>query len=300
MELSSQMILFAQVVEQGSFSGAARQLNHSPSAVSKQIGALEDRLGLRLLTRTQQGINLTEEGRVFYARCAEVASTVTETRSLLESMVGAPQGMLRVQATVAFGKAQIIPLLPGFLEAHPDISVDLELTDRQTDLFADEIDIGIRFTEQLENPDVIARKLAPNRRVLCAAPSYIARHGAPQHASELAAHNCLRLSTVERWNDWVFGEGEVAEVKGNFQANSADAVYHAALAGMGIARLSTYLVHDDLAAGRLVRVVPDYIQQGSDIFAIYLERRNLAPRIRVFLDFLTTHFGKTPPWERGL
>ncbi|WP_112321087.1 LysR family transcriptional regulator [Oceanibium sediminis] len=300
MELSSQMILFAQVVEQGSFSGAARQLNHSPSAVSKQIGALEDKLGLRLLTRTQHGIALTEEGRTFYGRCAEVTATVTETRELLETMVGAPRGVLKVQATVAFGKAQIMPLLPAFLAAHPEISVDLELTDRQTDIFADEIDVGIRFTEQLENPDVIVRKLAPNRRVLCAAPSYIARHGVPASAGDLAGHNCLRLSTVERWNDWVFGEGEIAEVKGNFQANSADAVYHAALAGMGIARLSTYLVHDDLAAGRLVRVLPEYTQQGSDIFAIYLERRNMAPRIRVFLDYLAAHFGKIPPWERVL
>ncbi|MEM8788421.1 MAG: LysR family transcriptional regulator [Pseudomonadota bacterium] len=302
MELSSQMILFARVVEQGSFSAAARVMRHSPSAVSKQIAALEDRLGVRLVTRTQQGIALTQEGRVFYDRCADIASTVTETETLLESMATHPRGVLRVNATVAFGKAQIMPLLPQFLARYPDISVALELTDRAMDIFAEDTDVGIRFSEQIDNTSVIARKLATNRRVICAAPSYLAAHGTPERPQDLAAHNCLRLSTVEKWNEWRFGEGAGARsvpVTGNFEANSADAVYHAALAGLGIARLSTYLVHQDIATGRLVRLLPDYIHSASSIYAIYPERRNLAPKIRAFLDFLTEAFAKTAPWERA-
>lgn len=302
MELSSQMVLFAHVVEQGSFSGAARELHHSPSAVSKQIAALEDRLGLRLLTRTQQGITLTEEGRVFYDRCADVSRTVHETESLFESMASHPRGALRVNATVAFGKSQLLPLLPEFLAEYPEIDLSLELTDRSTDLFADELDIAIRFSEQIDNPALIARKLTTNKRVFVASPDYLAAHGTPQKPEDLAEHNCLRLSTVQAWNEWRFGTNgdEVrVPVSGNFQANSADAVYHAALSGMGVARLSTYLVNGDLASGRLVRVLPGHIQVDSAIYAVYPERRNLAPKIRAFLDFLTDHFGKTPPWERA-
>ncbi|NNU79179.1 LysR family transcriptional regulator [Halovulum dunhuangense] len=301
MELSSQMILFARVAEQGSFSAAARDLSLTPSAVSKQISALEDSLGIRLLTRTQQGICLTEEGRVFYDRCHSVAAMVAETRDLFESMSDHPRGVLRVHCTVAFGKAQILPILPAYLETVPEVTVDLELTDRQVDIVSEEVDVSIRFSEQIDNSTLIARKLAPNRRVICAAPSYIERRGLPERPSDLAGHNCLRLSTVEKWNDWRFVEGGdpiSVQVTGNFEANSADAVYHAALAGMGIARLSTYLVGDDIAEGRLLRLLPDYVQTGSSIYAIYPERRNLAPKLRSFLDYLTGHFGKVPPWER--
>jgi len=301
MELSSQMVLFASVVEHGSFSGAAREANQSPSAVSKQIGHLENRLGLRLVNRTQQGISLTEEGRVFYARCAEISRTVAEAQDLLQSLAAHPQGVLSVASTVAFGKAQIMPLMPDFMEKYPDIRVKMEVTDRPVDLHSEELDVAIRLTEQLNNDQLIARKIAPNRRVLCASPSYVKRYGAPQKPSDLADHNCLRLSTVQSWNDWCLdgadGE-ECVPVTGNFEASSADAVYHAALAGIGIARLSTYLVGGDIRAGRLVRLLPGYTQQGSDIFAIYSGRRNLSPKIRVFLDHLVAHFGSVPPWER--
>ncbi|MEM9793537.1 MAG: LysR family transcriptional regulator [Pseudomonadota bacterium] len=295
------MILFARVVDKGSFSGAAREISQSPSAVSKQIGALEDRLGVRLVTRTQQGISLTEEGRVFHDRCTQIAETVSDTETLLESMARYPRGVLRVNATVAFGKAQILPILPKFLATYPELTVNLELTDRPTDPYSDDIDVGIRFTEQIDHNSVIARKLAPNRRVICASPGYLANHGVPALPDDLQNHNCLRLSTVQKWNEWSFGKGAGKRgvmVTGNFEANSADAVYHAALAGVGIARLSTYLIGADLAAGRLVRLLPDYIHTESAIYAIYPERRNLAPKIRAFLDYLTDYFGKTPPWER--
>jgi len=299
MDLASQMILFARVVDTGSFSGAARVLEQSPSAVSRQIGALEDRVGVRLLNRTQHGISLTEEGRAFHQRCRSVAMEVARAAESLSTM-GAPRGTLRVVSTVAFGKAQLLPILPRFLEAYPDLRLDLELTDRPVDLAAEDIDVAIRFSEQITDPDVIARKLAPNRRVICAAPAYVERHGTPETPADLARHNCLGLTTVAAWNDWAL-DGDDAEplrVRGNFEANSADAVYHAALAGLGIARLSTYLVQDDLRAGRLVRLLPHYVQENANIVAVYQERRNLAPKIRVFLDFLVAHFGSVPPWER--
>jgi DNA-binding transcriptional LysR family regulator len=301
MDLPSQMILFARVVDTGSFSAAARALKQTPSAVSRQIRHLEDRVGLRLLTRTQHGITLTDEGRAFHERCALVAADVAETEALLSGLGGRPQGTLRVVATVAFGKAQLMPILPGFLDLCPELRVELELTDRTVRLGGENVDIAIRFTEQVDDPEVIVRKLAPNRRVLCAAPSYVARNGRPETPQDLAAHNCLRLSTVASWNDWhLVASGDPPPVLGgNFEANSADAIYHAALAGLGIARLSTYLVGEDLRAGRLVRLLPGYAQEDASIVAIYRERRNLSPKIRAFLDHLVEHFAPVPPWERA-
>ena len=300
MDLPTQMILFARVVETGSFSAAARALSQTPSAVSRQIAQLEDRIGVRLLTRTQQGIALTEEGRAFHERCTVIAHDLAETEDMLSGLGEHPRGTLRAVATVAFGKAQLLPILPQFLERHPDVRLSLELTDRPVRLGAEGIDVAIRFSEQVDDPDAISRRLASNRRVICASPGYIERHGAPQSPAELAEHNCLRLSTVAAWNDWRFpGADAPPMLGGNFEANSADAIYHAALAGVGLARLSTYLVGDDLRSGRLVRILPDYAQEDSSLVALYQDRRNLAPKIRAFLDHLVDHFTPVAPWERG-
>lgn len=301
MNLASQMLLFATVVEAGSFSAAARTLDHSPSAVSRQITYLEDRLGVRLVNRSKQGLSLTHEGRLFYERCAEVAARISEAENMVTSMGETPKGVLRVVATVAFAKAQVMPVLPGFLERYPEVELSLELTDRRIDLAAEGIDAAIRFTEQIDDQSVIARRLSSNRRIICASPRYIERHGAPEHTDDLNRHNCLRLSTVTRWNDWHLdrrdGSGPIL-LRGNFEANSADGIYHATLAGVGIARLSTYLVGDDIRNGRLVHLLPDYSDEESDIFVIYSEKRNLAPKVRAFIDYLADHFGNIPPWER--
>jgi DNA-binding transcriptional LysR family regulator len=301
MDLSSQMVLFAKVVESKSFSAAARVVGHSPSAVSRQIGNLEDRLGVRLLNRSKHGLSLTAEGHAFSERCAEVAERISDAETLVTAMGAHPQGVMRVVATVAFAKSQLLPILPEFLARYPDVQISLELTDRAVDLAAENIDVAIRFTEQIEDASVVARKLAGNRRVICAAPEYIRKFGMPHTPRDLVGHNCLRLSTVTRWNDWNLvdpEDGSPVMIKGNFEANSADGIYHAALAGIGIARLSTYLVDDDLRTGRLVRLLPDHSDEGSDILAIYSERRNLSPKVRVFIDYLIDWFGSLPPWER--
>ncbi|MDQ0326381.1 DNA-binding transcriptional LysR family regulator [Rhodopseudomonas julia] len=301
MELPSQMILFATVVESESFSAAARSLGLTPSAVSRQIGFLEDRLKVRLLNRSKHGLSLTEEGRAFYERCADLAARVSEAENLATAISGQPVGVLRVAATVAFAKAQLLPIMPEFMARYPELKVSLEVTDRPIDLAAEGIDVAIRFTEQVEDSFAVARKLARNRRVICAAPAYLKRAGTPTTRQDLAHHNCLRLSTVTRWNDWHLEGAEGTDpvpLTGNFEANSADAIYHATLSGLGIARLSTYLVGEDIKAGRLVRLLPDYADDGSDILALYSEKRNLSPRVRAFIDYLSAHFGSVPPWER--
>ncbi len=301
MDIATQMIMFATVVENGGFSAAARDLGLTPSAVSRQIGQLEDRLGTRLLNRSTRRISLTEVGRAFYARCADVSQGVQEAEALVLNMVDHPQGTLKVAATVAFAKAQLLPLLPVFLAKNPDLKISLDATDRVIDLVEEQVDVAIRFSEQIDDSSVVSRKLATNRRVYVAAPSYVAEHGLPRTPDDVANHNCLRISTVEAWNTWTFDNGADLQrlpIKGNFEANSADAIYYAVLAGVGIARLSTYLVNDALAQGRLVRVLPDYADETSDILAIYSNKRNLSPNVRAFIDYFAEKFGPVPPWEK--
>jgi DNA-binding transcriptional LysR family regulator len=303
VEIASQMILFANVVDHGSFSATARSLGVSPSAVSKQIGHLEDRLGVRLLNRSTRRVSMTAEGQSFYERCAVIAAGVSEAEALAVSMGKRPQGALRIVSTVAFAKSQLMPLLPAFVARYPDLRMILEVTDRSVDLAISDYDLAIRFTEQVKDESVVQRKIAANTRVICAAPSYLAQHGTPRAPDELSRHNCLRVSTVEHWNDWRFtgaGGERVIRAAGNFEANSADTVYHATLAGLGIARLSTYLVGADLAAGRLVRLLPDHVQQNGAILAVYPDRRNLSPKVRVFIDFLVEQFTPVPPWEQAV
>lgn len=293
MDIAHQMILFADVVEHGSFSATARVLGLTPSAVSKRIADLEDRLGIRLLNRSTRHISLTEEGRSFHIRCAEISSRVRAAEALGLSMGDQPKGTLRVASTVAFGKAKVLPLLPEFLAEHSDVRVHLDMTDRPIDLSTASYDMAIRFSEQIEDKSLVARKLISNRRIICAAPSYLDANGMPSQPNELKAHNCLTVSTVDHWNDWHFeqeGQKFSLHVSGNFEASSADAVYYATLAGLGIARLSAYLVAEDLRQGRLVHLLPDHAVETSDILIVFSERRNLSPKVRVFVDYLAAKF----------
>ena len=289
MDLSSQMVLFAKVVESGSFSAASRALGVSPSAVSRQIGFLEDRHGIRLVHRTRKGLSLTEEGRAFHDRCRVIADRVAEAEAFAADAGAREQGRLRVASTVAFGKAQLVPRLPAFLERYPGIQISLDLSDRLLDMVAEGFDVAIRFSEQIEDESLIVRKLVTTHRVICAAPSYLARAGTPAGVADLAEHNCLQLSTIAEWNDWHLGDPAdetQPAISGNFETSSAEGVHIAALAGIGIARLPTYIVADDLQTGRLVRLFPDTAEQTADIFIVYPERRNLLPRVRAFIDFL--------------
>lgn len=301
MDMASQMILFANVVDHSSFSAAARSIGVSPSAVSKQISKLEERLGVRLLNRSTRSISLTQEGQSFYERCSNVAAEVSAAEELLSSMGSRPTGKLRVTATVAFAKRQLIPLMPAFLERYADIELEMELSDRAIDFSSNGYDLAIRFSEQIEQTSVVARKLAVNKRVACASPAYLSRNGVPQKPEELAEHNCLRLSAIEDWNDWHFergGEELVVPARGNFSVNTADAIYYAVKSGLGIARLPTYMVASDIASGKLIRLFPDILEDDASIYAVYASRHQLSPKIRVFIDYLVEALGPVPPWER--
>lgn len=292
------MLVFVKVVESGSISAASRAGGQTPSAVSKQVGLLEEHVGHRLLHRTRTGVSLTAEGRDYYEKCKALARSFEAAEAHIQGLAGPPKGMLRVISSVAFGKSQLVPALPAFLGRYPGIRLSLELTDRPVDLEEEDIDAAIRFAEQLDNPRVIARKIMENERILCASPAFLARFGTPRRFADLAHFNCLRTSDSGSRNAWRSvedGEELAIDAEGNFEGNSADVVFEAALAGLGIARLSSYLVADSIRSGALVRVLPEYTQKHADIAVIFAERRLLAPRIRVFIDFLVEHFrGRGP------
>ena len=293
MDISSQMLVFVKVVEMGSISAASRSSGQTPSAVSKQIGHLEDHVGHRLLHRTRAGVYVTDEGREYYEKCRAVAEKFNEAEDHISSFNVGPKGVLRVASSVAFGKSQLIGALPHFLKLYPDITVTLELTDRQVDLEEENFDVAINFAEQLTNQNVVAKKIMKNERILCAAPSFIKQNGTPKTFDDLANFNCLRTSKFVGRNTWqadLDGVEYSVDATGNFSGNSADAVYMAALAGLGIARLSTYLVADKIASGDLIRLFPQYVQDHADVAATFANKRNLAPKTRVFVDFLADRF----------
>jgi len=293
MDISSQMLVFVKVVELGSISAASRSSGQTPSAVSKQIGHLEDHVGHRLLHRTRTGVSLTDEGRDFYEKCRAVAEKFNEAEEHITNISSGPKGVLRIASSVAFGKSQLIAALPEFLELFPEVSVSLELTDRHVDLEEENFDVAITFAEQHTNPNYISRKIMENERILCASPEFLKRHGTPKSFDDLANFNCLRTSNIVGRNAWkaeIDGTMHTVDATGNFEGNSAHAVYLAALSGLGIARLSTYLVVDKIASGELIRLFPTYAQKHADVAAIFADKRNLAPKIRVFVDFLVKKF----------
>jgi len=294
------MSLFVRTVEEGSFSAAARALDLTPSAVSKQINRLEDRLNVRLFNRTTRQLSLTEAGRAFYGRCTRIVADIDAAEEAVHSLHNTVRGVLRVSATVAFARVQVVPRLATFLARYPELSIHFELTDRSVDLVEEGIDVAIRLSEQVDDPSLVARKLAVNRRMICAAPAYLARRGMPASPEALREHNCLTLYNVTSFNEWEFEAADSSRkirVAGSFSANNADALYQAVLAGIGLARLSLFLVEPDIKAGRLVPVLPEYIHEKAALFALYPHRRHLSSKARAFVDFLIEQFTPVPPWE---
>ncbi|WP_282170066.1 LysR family transcriptional regulator [Ruegeria atlantica] len=293
MDISAQMLIFATVVEQGSISAAARSMGQTPSAVSKQIGLLEDQVHYRLLNRTRTGISPTLEGLAFYEKCKAMADKFKEAEAMILSFDGVPRGVLRVASTVAFGKSQLISALPEFMEENPEVQVSLDLTDREIDLRSEGFDVAICFAEQRKNPDTVVRRIMQSRRVLCASPEYIERFGTPSNFADLVDHNCLRVAGRSQRNSWNSIEpkaGDEFEATGSFEGNSTDVVFRAALAGIGIARLPSYIANRKFESGELIHVMPKYAPPSTDIVVMFAERRNLAPKTRAFVDYLARRF----------
>ncbi len=301
MDKQSEMAVFARVVEDESFSAAARALNLTPSAVSKLIGRLEDRLGARLLNRTTRRLSLTEEGHAFYQRCTPILAAIEEAERAVTELHSEPRGLLKVNASTAFTQYHVEPLLPDFLARYPDLRIQLTLSDSLVNLVEEEVDVAIRIAE-LPDSSLIARKLGPARRTVVAAPSYLEKYGAPNTPDDLKNHNCLTLSVQTTFNQWEFDGPDGPRrlrVGGNIETNNAIVLHQMARAGLGLFRAANFIVGPDIEAGLLVPVLSEFETEGKqNIYAVYPHNRHLSPKVRAFVDLLVDNFVPDPPWEK--
>jgi DNA-binding transcriptional LysR family regulator len=286
-----------------SLSAAARAMGLSQTMVTKHVAALEARLGVRLFHRTTRRLSITEAGRNYL----EVSERILAEIEAADASVAAdriePRGLLRLNAPMAFGIRQIAPLLAGFTALNPHVTVELGLNDRLVDLAEEGWDLAIRIGN-LRNSSLIARRIAPCRVVVCAAPSYLKARGTPQTVARLTEHNCLGYTLSQTSVDrWVFGaRAEVnVQVSGNLRANNGEALRMAAIAGQGVIYQPTFIVADELRAGTLVALNLDQptVELGG-IYAVFLPDRHPPAKVRAFVDFIATSFAPDPPWDRGL
>lgn len=304
MRQPADMAVFVAVVEAGGFSAAARALRLTPSAVSRLIARLEERLGVRLLHRTTRRVSLTHEGVAYYQRSARILAEIEDAEHAISALHAEPRGVLKLNAATAFADCQIAPLLPEFLDRYPQMRIELTATDRVVDLIEEGVDVAIRLGVRSE-PSAIARLLAEDRRVICAAPSYLARRGLPTVPQDLREHNCLTWSDPRQasLNDWPFAgpEGPFSlRVSGNTAVNAGETLHALTLSGLGIGRMAEFRVGADIRSGRLVALLSAHHQaEMVPIQAVYPHRRHLLPKVRAFVDFLVGKFTPVPPWRAG-
>ena len=289
--------IFARVVSAGSMSAAGRELGLSPAVVSKRVRRLEDRLGTRLMQRTTRQISLTEAGQGFYERVVAILAGIEEAEAFVSRRSALAHGVLKVSAPTSFGRMHIAPHINAFMRANPDLGVNLMLRDEFVDIVGDGYDLAIRIAE-LSDSSLVARKLAPVRRILVASPDYIGRHGKPKDIADLEHHICLPPHNNDSWK--LEGpEGQILHRPlGPLQTNSSEVVREAVIGGVGIALRSTWDIGMELSDGRLIQVLPAY--EGSRnvaIHAVYASRRFLPAKVRLFIDYLADLYGPTPYWE---
>lgn len=305
MNTDSELGFFCLLVKQGSLAATARELNLTPPAVSRRLSQLEERLGVRLLNRTTRRISLTNEGEVYFANAQRILSDIDEMERLVSSSQAAPKGLLRVNAPLGFGRSYIGPAISAFTRAYPDVEVQLHLTDRPVSLPDEAIDVSIRFGD-LPDSRLIAKKVAANRRLLCASPAYLRGAGLPAYPHELTQHQCIVLRQNESaYGNWRLSRGkqtETIKVHGKLSTNDGEVALNWALEGHGILMRAEWDVAKYLRSGRLVQVLADYETPSADVYAVYLERLNLSAKVAYFVehlrDYLSQH-ADSPSQDRS-
>lgn len=304
MDYLAAMRSFVRAVDLRSLSRAAQETGAKVSTVSRHISALEADVGAALLNRSTHRLCLTEIGAVFHAHALRIVADVDAMRGLAASLNDTPQGLLRVSLPAAFGRRHVMPHLAAFLDAHPAIRIDATLTDTHVDLIEAGADVAIRIGT-LPDSGLVARRLAPHRRVACASPGCIARDGPVAQPADLARHDALIFS-LQPTASWHFrlasGERRSVDVSGRLRANDSEALLACALAGQGVALLPTWLAHADLARGALLSLLPDWegsIAQDFEtaIWAIYPPKKVVSPKVRAFIDFFEARFRKAAYWD---
>ncbi|MBW9091523.1 LysR family transcriptional regulator [Rhizobium wenxiniae] len=287
MERSGEMEVFVRVIQDGGFSAAARNLDLTPSAVSKLIARLESRLGARLLVRTTRALTLTEEGEAYHHAALRILQELNDADQ--EVAGGAVRGRLRINATIPFGTMFLAPAVPEFVARNPGLVVDLSLTDGIVDLVAEKTDVAIRMGN-LPDSGLIARKLGQSRRVICASPDYLARKGTPEKPADLAHHDCLTFNFRRATPSWPFrtgGRDVVQPVKGSVVVNNGETMKQMVLAGAGIARVGLFHVADEIAAGRLIPLLEEENPGDLElVHAVYVGGGPLPHRVRAFIEYM--------------
>lgn len=294
MDRFQEMSVFAAVVDAGSFVGASDALEMSKPAVSRHVAELEARLGVRLLHRTTRRLSLTEEGEVFYARCKELLGQLAEAEAEITSRTGKASGLLKVSAPVSFGLLHLAPLWAGFMARHPDVVLDVTLSDRMVDLVEEGFDLAVRVA-RLPSSSLVGRKLSSTRSVLCASPQYLRAHGMPKHPADLAQHTVIAYSLLSTGDTWSFEgpDGTVSvKVEPRMRSNSGDTCRAAALGHQGIIVQPTFLIGDDLRSGALVELMPQYRAVELGIYALYPSRKHVLPKVRLLVDYLVAALKK--------
>lgn len=302
MDRIGDLSLFLRVLDLGSISAAARSLDLSVAVASQRLKRLERELGVRLLHRTTRQLHATPEGAALAEQGRALVEDLEALTGGLRQSATEVSGTLRVTIPASFGQQYISPLLPEFLALHPRVKLSVNLNDQILDLVGSGFDLGIRVGA-LGDSGLVARQLATNRRVLCASPDYLRRHGTPRTPADLATHDCLLLvGSQGRQDVWRFTDRkgrEIAQrVHGRFESNQGELLRDAVVAGLGIALHSVWHVHEQLRAGRLQVLLPDYPIAATGIHAVMPQRRLVPPRVRAFVDFLAERLGEHPPWER--
>jgi DNA-binding transcriptional LysR family regulator len=303
MSVFDDMTVFVRAVEVGSFSGAAQQLGIAKSIVSRRILSLESRLGTSMFHRSTRRLSLTETGLAYYERARRILADLAEAEDLASQLQGELRGRLKVAAPMSFGYRHLSPVVTDFLRAHPQVDIELDLNDRRVDLISDGFDIAVRIGS-LPDSSIISRTLAPCRHVVCASPAYIASHGRPQIPAELASesHVCLAYNNRPRAEQWRFLIDDVwtdVPVKArHIHSNNGDILCEAAVAGLGIIVLPTFIVSDAVARGALEVLLTGYEVASPSILAVWPPSRHVSGKVRAFVDLLAKRFGKTPYWDK--
>lgn len=299
MDCLTSLTVFGQVVESGGFSAAGRRLNMSVTMVSNHVQSLEDHLGVRLLNRTTRKVSLTEIGQAYYERTRQILGDLDEADRIADAMNATPRGTLRIYANPSLVRF-LTPVIAEYLALYPSVSVESSGGERMIDLVETGIDLAIMTMIPSEDSSLVTRKLTPWRHLVCCAPAYLERHGAPQELADLAAHNCLRYAHYPYGNEWRFEDGDgqplMVKVGGNVVTHSGEMLRMLALGGHGIFLAPSFMIADDLKNGRLVRLLANHRPVEFIINAIYQHRHHLSSKVRAFIDLLAERFAEHRKW----
>lgn len=303
MDRFENMNAFVRVVEAGSISGAADRMDVTKSVVSRRLKELEAHLGVELFHRTTRQMNLTDSGRAFYQQSVRILADILEAEHATSQFHGALKGNLKVAVPLSFGLMHLGPAISEFLQAHPEITFDLDFNDRQVDILTEGFDLAIRIAS-LPDSSLIARRLAPIQAIMCASPSYLARMGEPQSPEELIHHRCLAYNLISNFENWNLynTEGQLIRIKiaPYLKASNGEFLRDAAVAGSGIILMPTFIVYKEIERGALIPLLTQYTSSQLSTYALYPQTRHLSQRVRAFVDFLIQRFEGAPYWDSCL